>query len=105
MNLMDDFLKMMVEPKSTEKMSLAHGLTILIYLADAFYEQGGYLNDISKEHGFPLVKLELITNQLEKAGLLKRHPDDLNRIMLKEIPEGRWIFEVILVLRKALNDD
>lgn len=100
---MNDNFTSSVRGAPPKRMNLAYGLTILIDLADAFHRQGNYLNSISIKHGLPLDELEPIAVRLEMAGLLERHPEDQDRLKLKGIPEGRWIFDIIPILISALG--
>lgn len=100
---MSNILTMTVERNFIERMNLAYGLIILIDLAEAFYEQGICLSVISIKHDLPLAKLEPIAARLEEAGLLGRHPKNQNKLILKKEPEGRWIFEIIPVLKNVFD--
>ena len=100
---MNDVFTVPVSESYMERMSIAYGLIILIDLADAFYKHGAHLNVISIKHGLPLAKLEPIVGRLETAGLLERHLEDKSILMLKQVPEGRWILEVIPLLKNALK--
>ena len=100
---MSNFFTVMVQTEPRRITNLAYGLTILLDLADSFYKQPGYLHHISEKHGLPLAVLEPIARQMECAGLLERHPEDENGLMLKGAPEGRWILDVIPHLKKALK--
>ena len=101
---MNDVFTVPVGENSIERMSITYGLIILIDLADAFYEHGVHLNVISVKHGLPLARLEPIVGRLETAGLLERHSEDQSKLMLKQVPEGRWILEVIPLLKNALEN-
>lgn len=101
--VMNELFTSSVKKTGTKKMNLAYGLTILIDLADDFYNQGNDLNIISVKHGMPLAELEPIVVRLEKAELLERHPEDQNKLKLKGTPEGRWIFDIIPILTNALK--
>lgn len=100
---MSNFFTVTVQREPRRKTKLAYGLTILLDLADSFYKQPGYLHHISEKHGLPLAALQPIAEQLECAGLLERHPEDENGFMLKGVPEGRWILDIIPHLEKALK--
>lgn len=91
------------ETRSSPKMDIFYGLTILIDLAEAFYREGGYLSDISIKHGWSLGAIEPILLRLEQAGLVHRHPKDQDRLMLKSVPEGQWIFEILSTLKKIFR--
>lgn len=81
-----------------------YGLTILIALADAFYNRGGcYLTFMSEKYDLPLLKLEQIVHQMERTGLIERYSENRDWIYLKKAPEGRWIFEVIPLLKESLG--
>lgn len=81
-----------------------YGLTILLALADAFYSRGGcYLTFLSGKHNFSLSKLEQVVLQMEKVGLIERYVEDQDWIFLKKAPEGRWIFEVLSLLKESLR--
>ena len=83
-----------------------YGLTILIALADAFYSRGGcYLTFMSGKYNFPLQKMEQIVFQMEKVGLIERYSEDQDWIYLKNAPEGRWIFEVVPLLKESLRQN
>lgn len=102
---MSDIFTTVFKEDTPGRMKLAYGLIILIDLAEAFYKQGDYLNIIAVKYGLPLAELEPIVVRLEGNGLLERHPDDQNRLMLKRVPEGRWIFDIIPVLECALKSE
>lgn len=91
---------------SNTNKDIFYGLTILIALADAFYSRGGcYLTFMSGKYNFPLPQLEQIVFQMEKIGLIERYSEDQDWIFLKSAPEGRWIFEVIHLLKKSLRQE
>lgn len=83
---------------------LFYGMTILIALADAFYKRGCHLENISKKSGLHVSDLEPIVTCLEKAGLLKRHPEDWNWLFLQKEPVGKWILEIIPDLKRAIEE-